>query len=53
MTVSEKVNEFNERVASLIKEASPSDLVGILKDERSILASHQNNNNNRETPTKS
>ncbi len=44
----DKVTEFNEKIASLIKDASPADLVGILKDERSLLLSHQNNNNNRE-----
>ncbi|CAO4140866.1 hypothetical protein [Methylorubrum aminovorans] len=47
MTESEKVREFNQKVADLIKTASPADLVGILKDEKSILAAHQNNNNNR------
>lgn len=52
MADTDAVKAFNEKVAELIKNADPADVVGILKDENSILRAHQNNNNNREVSEK-
>jgi hypothetical protein len=44
---SEKAVElFNAKVSELIKAAKPEDLVSILKHEKSIVASADNNNQN-------
>ena len=46
----EKIKAFNTKVASLIKEASPDDLVHILKNEKSLVAAGNQNQNQGKAP---
>jgi len=41
------IDEFNEKVAELLKNSSPKDITEILKDEKSMVVTrHVNHNNN-------
>ena len=43
--MSDNVDEFNKKVAELIKQSSPEEIAEILKAEESLITALHNNNN--------
>lgn len=49
-TISLEAQKMNEKIAELIKSASPHEIAVLLKDENSLISPMHNNNNQNGSP---